>query len=604
MRERWKWIIRFVLWLLLFAIIGRVFAYGIGIEKKRAEEIAAQQREEQEQRLIIEERQKEEQELLAKKKKAREMAKKRKKALKRARRQSFEASMKQFPSDYQEALEKLHKQHPKWHFEAVAIDDSWLEAVSNESVTGKNSIQIDPHENLSYVSMAEGAYNKETDTFVAVDAGGRYTPSKEAVAYYMDPRNFLTEDKIFQFEDLSYNSYHKEEVVGKMLENTFMQGAFSWKKGQKKTVSRKYAETFMVAGKKAEVNPYHLVSRVIQEVGSSGSASVSGSGGYYNFYNIGATDSPGGDAVAKGLAFAAGSGSYDRPWTNPYDAIVGGAQFLGEEYINVGQDTLYFQKWNVVNKESLYWHQYMSNIEAPVSEATMIYRAYKEMNCLDEELVFRIPVYRAMPVEVSSLPEKKENTNCYLASISVTSGNKKFLTKPRFTYKKTSYKIEVPNKIEEVDVVGKSASEDAIVQGNGKKTLRVGSNVILLTCVAQDGSKKVYSILIIRDKKEQMANKQEVIEQENPENMTTEDLVEEDKTTEKESPQDDVAEEDPAGDEVAVESEQEDNEIQGGVNDGVSSGSGNTNEEESSVRNQSVGNPSDGNGFSVEMSGM
>lgn len=594
MKDRIEWIIRFLLWLLLFAIIGWGLAYGIQIEKNRAEELAAQQREKQEQQLLIEEQMKEE--LLAKKKKEREMAKKRKKALKRARQHSFEESMKQFPDDYRGALEKLHKQHPKWYFQAILIDDSWSRAVSNESIIGKNSIQIDPYENLSYVSMKEGAYNKGSDTFVAVDAGGRYTPSKEAIAYYMDPRNFLTEDKIFQFEDLSYHSYHKEEVIDKMLEGTFMQGSFSWKKDGKTTVSRKYAQTFMHAGKKAQVNPYHLVSRVIQEVGSGGSDSVSGAGGYYNFYNIGATDSPTGGAVAKGLSFAAGSGSYNRPWSNPYDAIVGGAVFLSKEYINMGQDTLYFQKWNVMNKESMYSHQYMSNIEAPVTEAAMIYRAYKEMDCLDEKFIFRIPVYKTMPAKVRSLPKKKENANCYLASITVTCDRKKLCMEPVFTYKKTRYKIEVPNDVEEIEIIGEAASTDATVQGNGTKALQEGRNMIILICVAQDGSEKTYSIQIIRDHTTPMENDQ-----------MEEDVIGNEGRTETEQEATGELEQELTGKlepEEIVEPQQNDNGIQGEVNDGISSGTDNTNEEESSLWEQSMGNPPNGDGLSAEMSGL
>ena len=51
------------------------------------------------------------------------------------------------------------------------------------------------------------------------------------------------------------------------------------------------------------MSPYSIASKIIQEVGTKGSNSVSGtySGyeGYYNFYNLGAYDT--GNAIVNGL---------------------------------------------------------------------------------------------------------------------------------------------------------------------------------------------------------------------------------------------------------------------------------------------------------------
>ena len=64
---------------------------------------------------------------------------------------------------------------------------------------------------------------------------------------------------------------------------------------------------------------------------------------------------------------------YMLPWNSPYKAIVGGAKWIGNGYINNNQDTLYYQKFNVVNKN---WnHQYMANISAPALAAVLLGRA-------------------------------------------------------------------------------------------------------------------------------------------------------------------------------------------------------------------------------------
>ena len=448
MKDRMREAAAFLLWLAVFAVVCRLFAYGM--ERQGYEYIAPAAGGSGDEgsgdplggeSLWDGDTEEEIQEQTERSRKKRQ---EKKESLRKARAVSFEKALERFPSSYHSALRALHKAHPDWHFEAVQTAVSWDRALANESRTGKNSIEIDPYSHISYVSMEPGAYDQSDDTFTAVDAGGRYTPSREVVAYYMDPRNFLTESEIFQFEDLSYNKYHTQKVVRKMLETTFMNGSYTCvvreKDGTTRPLTKSYAETFMTAGKEAGVNPYHLVSRVIQENGSGGSAAVRGTGGCYNFFNVAAGDSPGGNAVARGLAYAAGTGSYYRPWSDPYRAIVGGAQFLGEEYINEGQDTLYFQKWSVVDGEKLFWHQYMSNVQAPAAESSMMYHAYRDVDCLEEEFVFRIPVYSNMPSAACGLPGARSNPNHYLSSIRVRKDGKDCALTPKFRFRLTGRK--------------------------------------------------------------------------------------------------------------------------------------------------------------------
>ncbi len=42
---------------------------------------------------------------------------------------------------------------------------------------------------------------------------GWYVASRDTVSYYLDPRNFLSEEYIFMFEDIKYNaSIHTEDA--------------------------------------------------------------------------------------------------------------------------------------------------------------------------------------------------------------------------------------------------------------------------------------------------------------------------------------------------------------------------------------------------------
>ena len=70
------------------------------------------------------------------------------------------------------------------------------------------------------------------------------------------------------------------------------------------------------------MSPYSIVTKIIQEVGTKGSSSVSGTyegyKGYYNFYNLGAYDT--GNAIVNGLKYAR-----DKGCNNQYIAIIEGA---------------------------------------------------------------------------------------------------------------------------------------------------------------------------------------------------------------------------------------------------------------------------------------
>lgn len=347
--------------------------------------------------------------------------------------ESFLAEQR-FPESYKEGLRALHAAHPTWVFKAYHTGLTWEDVVNNESKVGLNLISNNKAN--GWKSYEEKAYKYETDKFVVYDGSIWVTASKDAVAYYMDPRNFMTERGMFQFLTLEYQSgYENTAGVEKILANTPLYNTtYSYfDEMQMMDVTKTYSETFMEAAAKSGVSPYHLATRVKQEVVTN-STSLSGSAtgtfagyeGYYNFYNIGATHSTeAGGAIANGLNFAMGNKSsesakfdYWLPWDNQYDAIVGGAAYIGSQYINRGQNTIYLQKFNVT-PNSTYTHQYMANVEAANSEAIKLYNGYTSV--LNTSLVFYIPVYENMPEEKTAVPGSIPSPNNWLKSLTVDS---------------------------------------------------------------------------------------------------------------------------------------------------------------------------------------
>lgn len=429
----------------------------------------------------------------------------------------FETSLTYFPESYKAGLRALHAEYPKWKFVAVNTGLDWGTVIANESVVGRNVIQSNyPNGTnslapFSYLSTASGAYDWSKDKYTVKDGTNWFCANSEVISYYMDPRNFLNSTDIFQFEALAYDAAQSSTVVQNILNNTFMKGNYSVvDSATKAKVSGSYTQAFMDAGKTALANPYFLASRSKQEVGVNGSNATSGTykgyEGLYNFYNIGATD--GGNAVAKGLNWANGGDAkattYGRPWTNPYKSIVGGAQYIAKNYINVGQNTLYFQKFNVVYANYLYLHQYMTNVQAPSSEGRTTRAAYNSLGILGDQMAFYIPVYSNMPASACALPAATGNPNPYISSLNIYNGSNtsqklQGLT-PTFNYSVDTYTMVVPKAVTSVAISATPVSKRATVLGCGTIYLKdVGATTsIKITGRAENGATKEYTINIVR----------------------------------------------------------------------------------------------------------
>lgn len=335
-----------------------------------------------------------------------------------------------FPDSFKPYLYELKKNHPNWNFIALYTNLDWKYVIDNENIFGKNLVPKSYSDN--WKNTKPGEYNVEVDA-------GWVDCSREALLYTMDPRNFLNEVRVFQFEELSFDEkINYMEGIEKILYGTeFYNRMVDYLdyNGNLISTNKKYGDLIFNAGRTSKVSSYHLASRIKQEVGpflshSSISGKVSGYKGLYNFYNIGATSSaePMG-AIINGLKYArdANGASEERkaklmiPWNTKERAITGGGIFIGSSYINIGQNTIYLQKFHVDggNNQNLFWHQYMTNVLAPYSESQSIYKGYKNSNLLDEKINFIIPIYNNMGKIQSENPNiKKEeydndNTKVY-----------------------------------------------------------------------------------------------------------------------------------------------------------------------------------------------
>ncbi len=322
----------------------------------------------------------------------------------------------QFPASYQNALYGLKAKHPNWIFVRMDTGIDWNTAISREM--GDKSLIP----STSSGSWQNGIYGQ----------GWSYA-SEGILKYYMDPRNFLTDPAVFQFEQLTYNdSYHTASAVQEILKNSFMSSTIPGD-------SRTYAQAFNEIGQSTGVSPFHLASRVLQEQGKGTSPLISGAypgyEGYYNYFNVGASGKTDALVIQSGLKKAKEQG-----WNTRYKSLNGGARVIGANYILKGQDTLYLEKFNVASGyHANFTHQYMQNIQAPDSEASKIRNAYNSAGALENGFVFKIPVYSNMPASPCSKPNMTDTITLDQTTVSGLQVNKTVKLIPCINGSKVDY---------------------------------------------------------------------------------------------------------------------------------------------------------------------
>ncbi|HZJ69196.1 MAG TPA: SH3 domain-containing protein [Candidatus Eisenbacteria bacterium] len=316
----------------------------------------------------------------------------------------FEAylDLQGFPISYRQALHELHARYPNWEFKGIKLNSGFAPALNKQYKPDKSINYVPSNSDSALKSASSADFDKDTGSWKEYEPGWT-AASKEIIAYQMDPRNFLNETNIFMFESLSYNEeIHDWQGVRNLLENTFMD-------------TDGYADIFIEAAKLSQVSPYHLISRVKIEVSPQGSDATSGTydglEGYYNFFNIGAYGSAS-NPLENGLFFAKDGYKSDPeqqkklylPWTSPEKAIKGGAVFLGADYINNLQNSIYFQKFDL-RHDANWLHQYMANIFAPETESKLMHSAYLKQEKLGEKKEFLIPIFASIPEQRVTYPD-------------------------------------------------------------------------------------------------------------------------------------------------------------------------------------------------------
>ena len=398
--------------------------------------------------------------------------------------QTVRSGIAAFPESYQTKLKELSAKYPNWKFQAYYTGIPWDELLEKER--GDDSIRrnrVSANSELTWKHQCEDPIEATEDYLCASDA---------IVAYYLDPRNFLNEQNIFQFVETSYNEQQQTaSAIEQSVKGTFLDNTITCKDFNGNDVTMSYSQIIVEAAKESNVSAYYIKSKIIQEVGVNGSGSVTGTypghEGYYNFFNYGAYDT--GDPIANGLVYAQQQG-----WDSQYKAIVGGAKLIGKQYIDAGQNTPYFNKWDVVGtkilqdgqsqtvqESDMFAHQYMTNIQDPTNQSYSYYDLYSQN--LNSDITFIIPVYDDMPasnpmphdIKLNSISLQTTELNLQVgAEATVTTG-----------WIGANYN---PSNVTDKVLYWSSSNENVatVSEGNVKA---VGEGTATITATSRDGSK-------------------------------------------------------------------------------------------------------------------
>lgn len=299
---------------------------------------------------------------------------------------TYNKNTKNLPSDfnntypgYQSLLQSLITEHPNWTFKLYETGLDWNTVINNEYLghgsSPKNLVPSDYSSEWICSICGKRGY----------DATGRwYCASRGAIEYVMDPRNSLNNTNIFQYLLLSFDNNITQKQVNEMASKIPYLNTDEIKKA------------IYDAGRESNINPFYIIGKILQEQGSNGSVMCAGKGyngkykGVYNLFNVGASGNGNDEVILNGLKYAQSKG-----WTTPKASILGGIGLI-KTYINRGQDTLYYQKFNVKCK-SYYQNQYAQNIFDAQNIGKILKGYYNDANLMGSQFTFEIPLYKNMP---------------------------------------------------------------------------------------------------------------------------------------------------------------------------------------------------------------
>ena len=242
----------------------------------------------------------------------------------------------------------------------------WINAKYLQLPTESTNISTSPYTLDQAVDIQMALRNGSEPKKVL--ASGIRNATRAEVKDAMDTSKYVNDPvQKYQFLDLN-----KSQNISVTKLNDLLRG---------KGILENQGNAFSQAAKAVGINEIYLISHALLETGNgtsdlanggaidqNGNVDLNAQTKYYNMFGVGAIDK---NALYGGIKYAQQAG-----WNTPEKAILGGAQFIANNYIKSGQNTLYKMRFNPQNPGI---HQYATGIDFAKSNAKRISDFYQKI---------------------------------------------------------------------------------------------------------------------------------------------------------------------------------------------------------------------------------
>ncbi|WP_239722803.1 N-acetylmuramoyl-L-alanine amidase [Mammaliicoccus sp. E-M23] len=242
----------------------------------------------------------------------------------------------------------------------------WINAKYLQLATESTNISTSPYTLDQAVDIQMALRNGSEPKKVL--ASGIRNATRAEVKDAMDTSKYVNDPvQKYQFLDLN-----KSQNISVTKLNDLLRG---------KGILENQGSAFSQAAKAVGINEIYLISHALLETGNgtsdlanggaidqNGNVDLNAQTKYYNVFGVGAIDK---NALYGGIKYAQQAG-----WNTPEKAILGGAQFIANNYIKSGQNTLYKMRFNPQNPGV---HQYATGIDFAKSNAKRISDFYQQI---------------------------------------------------------------------------------------------------------------------------------------------------------------------------------------------------------------------------------
>ncbi|MEB6202330.1 glucosaminidase domain-containing protein [Mammaliicoccus fleurettii] len=256
-------------------------------------------------------------------------------------------------------------------------NELWYKGLLNGKTVWINSKYLQLATEATNISTSPYTLDQAVDIQMALRNGsepkkvlpsGISNATRAEVKDAMDTSKYVNDPvQKYQFLDLN-----KSQNISPSKLNELLRG---------KGILENQGNAFSQASKAVGINEIYLISHALLETGNgtsqlanggnidkNGKVDLNSKTKYYNMFGVGAIDK---NALYGGIKYAQQAG-----WNTPEKAIFGGAQFIANNYIKAGQNTLYKMRFNP-QKPGV--HQYATGVDFSKSNAKRISDFYQQI---------------------------------------------------------------------------------------------------------------------------------------------------------------------------------------------------------------------------------